>query len=80
MPKGSKKPWSHVGKLEARIKQLEDLVERRHKHYCMDYEEITKAFALEIKQVRKELDREISIKEQLLKEIRAAIDKILKGK
>jgi len=76
----SKKPWRKVGKLEARIKHLEDVVEQRHKHYCMDYEELTKKFSNECKQIRTELDREIALKEQILKEIRAAIDKILKGK
>lgn len=78
--KGDKKPWRKVGKLEARIKHLEDVVERRNKHYIMDYEEINKKFSSEIKQVRTELDHEIAVKDQMLKELRAAIIKILGSK
>lgn len=33
MTKGTKKPWTRVGKLEARIKQLEDRAEKYRKYY-----------------------------------------------
>lgn len=75
--KGDKKPWRKVGKLEARIKHLEDVVERQYKHYCMDHEEITKKFAGEIKQVRREIDSFNIGRNIILKDIRKTIDNLI---
>lgn len=72
-----KKPWRKVGKLEARIKNLEDVIELRHNHYIMDYEEINKKFSDEIKQVRQEIELCHKARNSVLQNIRKTIDNLI---
>lgn len=74
---GQKKPWRRVGKLEARIKHLEDVVERQYKHYCMDHEEINKKFSDEIKQIIHEIDIIHKSRNIVLQNIRKTIDNLI---
>lgn len=42
MSKGSKKPWSKVGKLERRVKDLENYYNKLYNNHKIDFEEINK--------------------------------------
>jgi len=78
--KGDKKPWSKVGKLEHRVAHLENVIGILKGDLIDTIEERFHDTDRKVKDLWIKLDREIALKEQILIEIRAAIDKILEGK
>lgn len=78
--KGDKKPWSKVGKLENRVAHLENAIGLLKADLMEEMNLRARGSNRKFAELHAKLDREIDLKEQILKEIRAAIDKILEGK